>query len=293
VGADSKIEWTDHTFNPWWGCTKVSPGCDHCYAELWDKRTGGGHWGPKAPFRQFGPKHWQQPIDWNKRAEKERRRRRVFCASMADVFDNRWPSHTRPMLFQIIEGTPHLDWLLLTKRIGNANDMVPARWLTGWPDNVWLGASIVNQEEANRDIPKLVATAARIKFLSCEPLLEDIALNVANIEDPDDAEHHVPPLALLDWVIVGGESGPRARTMRVEWAKSILSQCRDAGVPCFIKQLGSNARRAGAPLTGGFVAVPSLYLKDRKGGDMSEWPEYLRVREFPFTPLTNQQRVEP
>jgi protein gp37 len=234
--AETRIEWADFTFNPVWGCTKVSPACDNCYAEAWDKRTGGAHWGPKAPVREFGDKHWQGPLAWNDAAKTKGVRRRVFCASMADVFDNRWPEHVRPKLWRLIRATPHLDWLLLTKRPQNIAKMLPAEyggWGDGW-DNVWLGTTVENQEEADRRIPHLLAVPAKVRFLSCEPLLGpvDIREHLLGLTVP------YPRSDALHWVIVGGESGRKARPMQEEWALSLRDQCAAADVPFFFKQWG-------------------------------------------------------
>ena len=171
MGADSKIAWTHSTFNPWVGCSNVGPGCDHCYAEAMNKRWGNDNWGHDIPRRRTNVKYWAQPIRWNIAAQKSGERRRVFCASMADVFDNEVPLEWRVDLFDLIRATPYLDWLLLTKRIGNVSKMLPPDWGYGWP-NVWLGITVVNQEEVDRDIPKLAAIPAWIKWLSMEPLLE-------------------------------------------------------------------------------------------------------------------------
>ena len=165
MSANSAIEWTDHTFNPWWGCQKVGPGCDHCYAETLDKRTGGQHWGPGAERRRTSVKNWHDPVRWNKQADaffaEHGRRQRVFCASMADVFDNAVDPQWRDDLFALILATPNLDWLLLTKRIGNVGNMLPVPFdFDKHYPNVWIGATIVNQEEADRDIPKLLAVTA-------------------------------------------------------------------------------------------------------------------------------------
>jgi protein gp37 len=242
VGANSGIQWTDHTFNPWIGCTKVSPGCDHCYAETWAKRYGTATWGPGQPRKLTSESNWNLPPKWNREAEAEGRRYRVFCASLADVFDNEVAEAWRIRLWNLIAETPHLDWLLLTKRIGNAAKML----LPGDPlPNVWLGISVVNQEEADRDIPKLLATPARIRFLSMEPLLMPVDLT-------RDVEWFQGYLVNaygdgmlgdvweggIDWVIVGGESGSNARPMHPDWARSIRDQCRIAGVPIFFKQWG-------------------------------------------------------
>lgn len=228
MSANSKIEWTHHTFNPWWGCAKVSPACDHCYAErdagrFDPKRT---LWGVDAERRTFGDKHWGDPEKWNKAAAKAGERHRVFCASMADVFDKNAPAGARDRLWALIEATPNLDWLVLTKRIGNVAKMIPDRWALSLPHNVWLGISVVNQGEVDRDIQKLLAIPVRIRFLSMEPLLGPVDLT------------RVQHLKMIDWVIVGGESGPKARPMNPYWACSLRDQCVSAGVPFLFKQWG-------------------------------------------------------
>lgn len=223
MAENSKIEWTDHTFNPWVGCTKISPACDNCYAELWAKRTGQANlWGGER--RRTSSANWHKPVKWHRNAEFMPRRLRVFCASLADVFDNAVPQEWREDLFKLIAATPGLDWLLLTKRIGNAKSMLPPDWGDGYP-NVWLGSTVVTQEEVDRDVPKLVATPARVRFLSCEPLLGEITLG---------------GLRMLHWVIVGGESGRSARPMAQQWAEKIRRECEEARVPFFMKQ-GSQA----------------------------------------------------
>lgn len=237
MAIETGIEWCRSTFNPWWGCSKVSPGCDHCYAER-DAHRFGTAWGPDAERRTFGDKHWNEPRKWNEKSRKEQEadpkaQWRVFCASMGDVFDNAVPQEHRDRLWALISETPHLTWLVLTKRIGNARKMLPSDWGNGYP-NVWLGASIVNQEEADRDIPKLMDTPANIHFLSMEPLLGPVDLRFTNglVHGCDAADY------LLDWVIVGGESGPNARPMHPAWARSLRDQCAAAGVPFLFKQWG-------------------------------------------------------
>jgi protein gp37 len=247
---NSSIEWTDHTFNPHIGCTKVSPGCDNCYAEArMDKRLHKVQWGPGQPRQRTSEAYWKQPLTWNADHEtffaEHGRRQRVFCASLADVFDNEVDPQWRADLFDLILKTPNLDWLLLTKRIGNVWKMMAdacgvsmASALLPLP-NVWLGATIVNQEEADRDIPKLLATPAAKRFLSMEPLLGPVGLGFM-----DPCDHHrrsceeVRCWNALDWVIVGGESGPGARPMHPDWARSLRDQCQAAGVPYFFKQWG-------------------------------------------------------
>lgn len=242
MSANTKIEWTDHTFNPWWGCQKVGPGCDHCYAETLDKRTGGQHWGPGAERRRTSVKNWNDPVRWNAKADaffaEHGRRQRVFCASMADVFDNAIDPQWRADLFKLIEATPNLDWLLLTKRIGNVGNMLPVPFdFDKHYPNVWIGATIVNQEEAERDIPKLLKVPAMVRFLSMEPLLGPVSFEGMWVDHANPAMHE-NMLEALDWVIIGGESGPGARPMHPDWATSLRDQCEAAGVPFLFKQWG-------------------------------------------------------
>jgi len=219
---NSKIEWTDHTFNPWWGCTKVSSACDNCYAETWAKRTGHKVWGSKEPRRQLSDKYWLQPYKWDKQA-KEAGRQRVFCASMADVFEERAElNKLRNRLWKTIEDTPNLDWLLLTKRPHLINCLVP--WKNDWPSNVWVGTTVENSKAARKRIPKLIGTNAKIKFLSCEPLLEEIDISEWITE--------------IDWVITGGETGANARPTSVSWFRKLRDTCIANKVPFHFKQWG-------------------------------------------------------
>lgn len=268
MSADTKIEWADSTFNPWIGCTKVSPGCDHCYAERqMDKRLGRVRWGAGQPRQRTSAENWRQVERWNGqplaecavcglRSENplmaqcrgpgrsqhlwQPARRRVFCASLADVFDGDVPTDWRRDLYALIERTPNLDWLLLTKRIGNARAMLGecsfGRWDSMPLPSVWLGATIVNQAEADRDIPKLLATPAATRFISVEPMLGPVDLSgplAAN------ALREIDGGPAIDWVIVGGESGPGARPMHPDWVRALRDQCQAAGVPFFFKQWGA------------------------------------------------------
>ena len=264
VAENTAIEWCDHTFNPWVGCTKVSPGCDHCYAEARAKRGGkaaGVTWGGER--RRTSTASWRKPLQWQAKAAafqaEHGRRQRVFCASLADVFDNEVAQYWRTALFSLIHETPDLDWLLLTKRIGNAdrmlhNDAPKGCSLVGAP-NVWIGATVVNQAEADRDIPKLLATPASVRFLSIEPMLGPIDLRPWFI----GCDHGSRPgpggvggvmcvdcggvghnCQRLHWVICGGESGPHARPMHPDWARSLRDQCAAAGVPFLFKQWGEH-----------------------------------------------------
>lgn len=246
MAENSKIEWCDHTFNPWIGCTKVGPGCDHCYADAWDQRFGGNgqprRWGAGVERSRTSDANWRKPLAWQGKAAafmaSHGRRQRVFCASLADVFDNEVPQDWRADLFQLIQSTPDLDWLLVTKRVGRAGEVlrgIDPNWSAAPWRNVWLGATVVNQDEANRDIPKLLDTPAAVRFLSCEPLLGPLDLSKVLIPatgSPRSALGH------LDWVIAGGESGTHARPMHPDWSRRLRDQCAAVGVSFFFKQWG-------------------------------------------------------
>lgn len=276
MGFESKIEWTDHTFSPWVGCTKISPACDHCYAEGWAKRSGQVVWGGER--KRTSVANWRLPVKWDKHAALMQSawaqgvalhggdesaciaagfikpvRPKVFCASLADVFDNAVPTHWRLVLFELIADTPNLDWLILTKRIGNVMSMCSGDSLMFEMigQRVWLGATIVNQTEADRDIPKLLAVPAHKRFLSMEPLLGTVdltkwigqqpAIGATTYRDDKDiyrCDLTGTPVDGIDWVIVGGESGPNARPMHPDWARSLRDQCEAAGVPFLFKQWG-------------------------------------------------------
>lgn len=274
----SNIEWCDATFNPWIGCTKISPACDHCYAERdFDLRRHVVQWGAGQARKRTSAANWKHPGRWNKRAfyecascgsrshgkafmdagpnmgitdtghecpacgsrDMEPARMRVFCASLADVFDNEVPAEWRAELFALIANTPNLDWLLLTKRIGNVARMIeaPGMQKCGLPPNVWLGATICNQAEADRDIPKLLATPAAVRFLSVEPMLGPISFE-GMFAHPNRVNDGTNALEELDWVICGGESGPKARPMHPHWARDLRDQCGCIGVPFLFKQWG-------------------------------------------------------
>ena len=236
MGENSKIEWCDHTFNPWLGCTPLSPACDFCYADGWAKRTGQAHlW--KGDRRRTALSNWQQPYKWNRNAAAKGIRYRVFCASLADVFDNQVPEEWRVDLWQVIHDTPSLDWLLLTKRPQNIGDMLPRSSTWPWP-NVWLGTTAENQAEADRRIPQLLATPAAVRFLSCEPLLGPISLDRWPVGSMFPAAMLGKVEGGFDWVIAGGESGPGARPMHPGWGRSLRDLCAAAGVPYFHKQNG-------------------------------------------------------
>src|SRR5579859_1732114 len=233
MGTKTEIQWTDHTFNPWWGCLEVSPGCDHCYARDLARRFGRQVWGPPRSSGRMmtSAANWRQPIVWNRAAAAENRRHRVFCASMADVFEYHLQlDDARSRLWPLIEATPWLDWQLLTKRPMNILRMIPEHWRSGLPVNVWIGTSVEDQARADLRIPHLVRVPAGVHFLSCEPLLGPVDLR--------------PWLGDLQWVIAGGESGPHFRSMDPEWARALRDQCQSAGVALFHKQNGGRTPNA-------------------------------------------------
>ena len=260
MAENSGIEWTDHTFNPWMGCTKVSPACKNCYAERdFDHRYKKVNWGPSGDRRKTAVANWRKPLQWNRQAEQESTRLRVFCASLADVFED-WQgpilnhngeqltnatmetaaSNSRPLsmddlrsdLFDLIDATPHLDWLLLTKRPENIRRMWKPRPVKdGAMDdgfkrlNVWLGTSVENQEWYDERIEDLNSCKSLCEnlFLSCEPLVGRVELS---------------PGFPVDWVITGGESGPAARPAHSSWYRELRDQCLSMNIPFHFKQWG-------------------------------------------------------
>jgi protein gp37 len=224
---NSNIEWTTHTFNPWIGCQHVSPGCDHCYAEtMMDHRYHRVEWGPHGKRKRTTEQYWKQPIRWAKEARRKGHRPRVFCASLADVWDNQVPSEWRADLFNLINSTPELDWLLLTKRSENIRKMLRSATagLPEWPwANVWLGATCEDQQRYNHRWPFLARTPASVRFISYEPALGPLAI---------ESSQNLP-----DWIICGGESGKDARMMDPAWAGNLLDECRSSSVAFFMKQM--------------------------------------------------------
>lgn len=251
--------------NPWIGCTKVSSGCAHCYAETLENRWGRG-WGPTTSRRRTSKDYWKQPSKWNKEAGLAGVRLRVFCASMADVGEDlNELIEARRDLSIMIEQTPNLDWLLLTKRPENMVRLF-ARWngIGGWPQNVWVGTSVENQEACDKRLPELLKVPAHTRFLSCEPLIGPVDLKLSQ-EYPDISGFYQDARHSLHWVIVGGESGHGARPMSVLWATSLKDQCQKENIALFVKQMGG-------PVD--------------KRGDLESIPPELRIREFPTTALT-------
>lgn len=247
MAENSKIEWTDHTFNPWIGCQKVSAGCDHCYAESLAKRYGWVEWGQRKTDatepsvggrKRTSEANWRKPILWDKDAKRTSKRPRVFCASLADVFDNQVDQSWRIDLFELIGNTEHLDWLLLTKRPENIAKMLPTNWNVEDYANVWLGTTCEDQDAYDRRWPILSKVPAAVHFISYEPAIGPLRINGALVPD---------------WLICGGESGPGARTMLAAWASDIKSDCARVGTSFFMKQMTSKK-----PI-----------------------PEYLMLRQFP------------
>jgi protein gp37 len=255
MGKETKIEWTHHTFNPWWGCVKVSAACDNCYAETWAKRLGESVWGPESGRRFFSDAHWREPLKWNAEAKSQGTRQRVFCASMADVFENRKdliPSRVR--LLKLIEDTPHLDWLLLTKRIHLVKKQLPKGYV--FPSNVWLGATVENQAAAGKRIKYLLEfQTPAVRFLSCEPLLGPLDLREFLQRGTQGTR--------IDWVIAGGESGHGSRPMEPQWPDDLRRQCTAARVPFHFKQWG---HWAPAELAGDSVTRKTVIRIVQHGG---------------------------
>ena len=269
MGKLSHIQWTHHTFNPWWGCTKVSPGCKNCYAEGLSRRWGHDTWGPKASRRFFGEKHWSEPLKWDRAARQAGEVHRVFTASMADVFEARQDLlEPRARLFNLIEDTPNLQWLILTKRPELMLELAPEDWQLGWPENTVAMTSIEDQRRADERIPLLLRVPAPLRALSIEPLLESVTLLEWISEPAGPSWAGRNPSTGIDWVIVGGESGPRARPMKLDWALHLKDECLEHQVAFFFKQTGS-------------VLARELGLKDRAGGDQDELPIELLVRQIP------------
>lgn len=361
MGAATKIEWTDNTFNPWRGCAKVHTGCAHCYAEREAKRfpDNRGIWGVNGTRVLASGAKWREPIQWNRHAEKAAKQTRVFCASLADIFED-WPGQLQDVngkplwfhpldpvggfagklfrshepcassagslisdphpdfqpttlnelrrdLFDLIDRTPHLTWQILTKRPENVRRMWPGYDNDSRPGsnrihfgNVHLLYSASDQASLESSVGDLLKCSDLVPVigLSLEPLVGPIDLthvamrNLGYTKDvlrrSDLEPPHVPDAA-IGWVIVGGESGHGARPCDLSWIRSIVAQCKAAGVSCFVKQLGENpvecpddADIEWGEVEQGIIPDPvPVRFKDKKGGDWSEWPEDLRVREFP------------
>lgn len=243
MGTNTRISWTDHTFNIAWGCTKVSPGCSNCYAEVSSERGGFDVWGPTKDRRLFGQKHWNEPLKWDRLANKEGKKHLVFSSSMCDNFED------HPMIigelnkfWKLTKATPHLEWQVLTKRADRIAQSLPADWGNGYP-NVWLGVTVENNDYVSRT-DYLRKIPCKVRFVSYEPALGP-ADNI-NLEG-------------IDWVIYGGESGPDFRPDDSEWARTMRKLCRESGVAFFYKQ------------TSAIQSGTNPYLD---GEEIKEFPKY-------------------
>lgn len=316
MGENSKIAWTHHTFNPWWGCQKVSAGCAHCYADTFAKRVGYGArlptiWGGPETSRKIASEAtWREPVRWNREAEAAGERRRVFCASMADVFEDRADLVApRARLAEVVARTSWLDWLLLTKRPENAERLWAeacrhseascvcgchvsvvggAASASGWSPNVWIGTTVENQAMAEERVHRLLDVPAAVRFLSCEPLLGPLDLSdfIGPVQDMWDGNFETSSAKMtrldkLHWLIVGGESGPSGRPFDLMWARRLRDQCARAGVAYFFKQAGAHPFVSSPDRDG--AAGHELKLRNVKGDDLDELPEDLRVREVPLS----------
>lgn len=323
MGESTGISWTDHTHNEWIGCDKTSPGCKNCYAENATptrvfRAKGLEVWGPakSTPRNLTSKANRRKPFAWNRAALKDGVRRRVFCSSLSDVFEDH-PSLPawRADLWKTIEACDGLDWQLLTKRPENITRMVPPAWLDKWPAHVWIGTTVEDQKRAEERIPHLLSVPAAVRFLSCEPLLEAVDLRdhlgsrcVFNIfgHSPSSCSNEAHYRIGISWVIVGGESGTKAREFDLAWPQDIVRQCNGANVPVWVKQAGDNpvdsalvdifapdgtrhyTRPFGDPdvdealkTTGYTVQIHRPKYKAHHGADMREWPEFIRRQSFP------------
>lgn len=257
MGENSAIAWCHHTFNPWWGCQKVSPGCEHCYAEGVANRLSPGLWGPNSKRRLFGEKYWNNPYRWERKAKGEVCR--VFTGSMCDVFEDREDLvKPRARLLITIADTPGLTWLVLTKRPENVMPMVKKMWGTKLPPNVWMLTTFENQTEAEKRMPHLMRIPVSVRGVSAEPLLGPLDLKPAEIgqwpdmtrwmqnkQEWDDWKYWVHRDNGINWVIAGGESN--GRPMDEDWVRSLRDQCAIAGVPFFYKQRIDNGVQVETP----------------------------------------------
>lgn len=278
MGKSTGIAWCDHTFNPWWGCFKISPGCKHCYAATFDKRVGGDNWTPDGPRRFFGDRHWNDPIRWDREAAAAGVRRRVFCASMADVFEDRRDlDEHRHRLWSLIDKTPHLDWLLLTKRPDVMRRLWP--WPTA-PKNVWAGTTMEDQERADARADDLLNVRAVVHFASVEPMIGPVslwAMLAGRLRNESLAALGSPPLPGLTWVIAGAESGHGARPAQVGWYRTLRDECAAAGVPFLLKQ-AIDPQAADAPITLG----AGSWRKGKGAGALIELPYLDGVKHAAF-----------
>lgn len=277
MAEESKIEWTDATFSSWIGCTEVSEACDACYAREQNafRKWNGGVWGAGTKRKVMSDNYWKQPLIWEQKAALTGKILKVFSSSLADVFDSEAPSGQRERLFDLIRKTPHLFWLLLTKRPHLISRMLPADWGTQGYQNVALGTTVERQKYARIRLDYLFENPAPVYFVSAEPLIEPLELASVEIPKPIGDPRPVTRESFLgpgrvSWLIVGGESGGKARPFDVAWARSLRDQCASNGAAFFMKQLGAK------PVEDGSV-IPVK----RKGDQLEDLPADLRIRQFP------------
>lgn len=256
MGETTEIIWAESTFNPWWGCSKVSEGCAHCYAESFSKRVGFKIWGRDAERRFFGEKHWAEPLRWDAAARKRGVMHRVFCGSMCDILEDGGDLiQPRHAVFILAKNTPNLLWLFLTKRPENAFAMLPDAWRKEWPRNAMLGVTIENRKRLDERIIHVAGIHRQFPgvsmFASCEPLLSALGWELS-------AYYNYNALKYFDWVIAGGESGVGHRPMNVEWVRKLRNDCEsrtDMGrpwpVPFLFKQWGGLHPKDGGRLLDG------------------------------------------
>lgn len=270
MGEFTKISWADSTWNPWIGCSHAGPGCDHCYAEAQNRfrRWNGGSWGNDAPRTFTSVKNWSDPIKWNAQAAEGRRgkdgkRWLVFAGDLCDIFDNLGVEEARELMWELFRETPALTWMILTKRPQHIPKYLPADWGTGY-DNVWLGTTVENRKNGYPRIDALRKVPAVVRFLSCEPLLE-------NLPDLD--------LNGIHWAIVGGESGAQARPFDIEWAREIKRQCKQHSTAYFFKQLGRRPQENGLPYLVEHRRPSGS--RDLHGVLLANFPRDLQVQQWP------------
>lgn len=311
----TKISWAHSTFNPWIGCTKVSPACDHCYAELVAKRMGKSLWGKEASRLVTSDAYWREPLSWNDEAARRSEPWRVFCGSLCDVMEDRRDlDETRDRLFELILATPHLTWLLLTKRPENFMRLTPEEWASGFPRNVWVMTTAENQRRLDERLQHLLRVPAQVRGLSIEPLLEPITLPETALPCENcrgrgwvlpffSANHGVPCKACqeratklsgehftdrqkivfntISWVIVGGESGGGARPMHPEWARALRDQCVKHEVAFHFKQWGEWTAREDAAAVDGratcWLARDGESRADLDRVDRTKWTLMVRA----------------
>lgn len=267
MGDTTGIAWARSTFNPWMGCQRISRACDSCYAESFvsnrmgyreDGARGFSLWGPKGQRKVTSDANWCKPVQWNADAAKSGEFWPVFCASLADVFEDRRDlDEPRARLFALIEATPALAWLLLTKRADRILSLAPERWSTAFPPNVWMGCTAENQAMLDARVKYLALVPARVRFLSIEPQLEAVDVSEAIKRG-------------VTWLITGGESGPNARPYDPDWARSIIRQCEGTPAFPFVKQMGE-----------AWAKSTETRAKSAHGSDPDLWPDDVRVQGWP------------